>query len=530
LENDDNAAELTMPVSRKLAPTATTAGIVVALMLLGFGVRLLLGMRAQLDADEATFALAGLHVAHGHFLLMEPNGQYLGALDAYVAAPFVAVLGTNLVAVRLPLALVGALYVLSMYFLARTLFPQRTYAIVTMLVAAIFPLFSVFWGAKMRGGYTELPVFEALCLGLCAKIGWGEGKRLRWWALLGLIAGVALWSDLLFLVVAAMIALGLLIRGPAIGWPAFQRGGALAVGTGVVGLLPWLAFNLPNNLLSLHSIPKNYVGFGTGVKNLLSEHLPILVGGSSSCGHDVVPPIVSDALLSVVVVALLWVRRRTLGHLLAGRFSQFEPLDLVLLILPATFAFLVFSRINYDPCAPRYVMPMTVPLVVGVVTLLTVRWPWRAVSIFVASIWLVVSAIAASGPLVEMQSTTFTGSVIPSDLGPGLAMINREHPGALWADYWLSRPLSYYSGDTLDIAEYGGYVAFAERQQRVQTAARPSWVFVAGDPEISDFERFCARHAVSFMKVQEGGLVLYDRVSTTIAPADVFTGKIAKTN
>ena len=64
---------------------------VLILMALGFAVRLALGLRTQLDADEATFALAGLHITHGQFALMEPNGQYLGALDAYIAAPVSAV-------------------------------------------------------------------------------------------------------------------------------------------------------------------------------------------------------------------------------------------------------------------------------------------------------------------------------------------------------------------------------------------------------------------------------------------------------
>jgi 4-amino-4-deoxy-L-arabinose transferase-like glycosyltransferase len=460
---------------------------------------------------------------------MEPNGHYLGALDAYVAAPFVGLFGSNLLAIRLPLAILGGVYVAVMYWLGRLLFKRTDYALVTALVAAVFPLFTVFWSAKLRGGYAELPIFEALALALCAQIGWGQASKLRLWAALGFTTGIALWSDLLFVIVAAVVALGLLVRGQAIGWPTWRRGAGVAVAASVVGLAPWLAFNLPNNLSSLHSIPKNYVGFRTGVGNLLSEHLPILVGGSSSCGHDVVPAIVSDSALGLLAVAVLVMRRRTLARVFSGRFSGIEPLDLVYVLMPATLIFLVVSRLNYDPCQPRYITPLAVPLVVAVVSVLVARWPWRAIGVAAAAVWLVISGVAAAGPLVDMHPATPTGAAIPADLGPGLAMINREHPSALWAQYWLSRPLSYASGDTLAIGNYGGYVGFIERQQQVETTANPSWAFVEGDTEAAAFERVCVGRGVKYRNVSAGGIVLYTGLSATIEPGDVFSGSEAKT-
>ena len=493
-------------------------------------VRLLLGIRAPLDADEATFGLAALHIVHGGFVLMEPNGQYLGALDAYVVAPFVGVMGTTLLAIRLPLALLGGAYVLAMYWLGKVLFKRLDRALLTAAVAAIFPLFTVYWGTKLRGGYTEMPIFEALALGLCAQIGWGSTRSLRAWALLGLVVGVSLWSDVLFVVVAAVIALALLLRGKQMGWQNWRRGAATAAATTAIGLGPWLAFNLPNRLQSLHAIPKNYVGFRSGVSNLLSEHLPILVGGSSSCGHDVVAPVVTDLALAAFALGLMVMRRRAVTNLLRGRWSMLEPIDVVLVVVPATLVFLVLSRINYDPCEPRYLTPLAVPLVIGVAAALAARWPWRAAAVAVSAVWLVVSGIAARGPLVDMQPTTASGATVPRDLSDGLAVIQRANPSALWAQYWLSRPLSFFSGDTLAIGDYGGYVGFVNRQQRVQSALAPSWVFVADDTEAGVFERACAARRITFTRIAGGGLVLYTHLSATIEPGDVFTGSEARTS
>src|SRR5437588_2302327 len=317
---------------------ASTLLAVLTLMALGFAVRLALGLRTQLDADEATFALAGLHITHGHFALMEPNGQYLGALDAYIAAPFIALFGPNTLAIRLSVAAIGAVYVLSMYWLGRQLFRTQRAALLTALVAAVFPLFTVYWSSKLRGGYVEMPVFEALALGLCARAGWISAPRLRWWALLGLVCGAALWSDVLFIVVVAVIAAALLLRGPAIGWSAWRRGVGVACLGGAVGLAPWIAYNVPNKLHSIRAIPRVFTGFRSGAEILVNHQLPTLIGGTSSCGHDVVPPLISDVALLALLVAIVWMRRQSISNLLTGKATRFEPLDVVLVRIPATIA------------------------------------------------------------------------------------------------------------------------------------------------------------------------------------------------
>jgi 4-amino-4-deoxy-L-arabinose transferase-like glycosyltransferase len=504
-------------------PRSSSPLPLVAICVLGFAARLALGMRTPLDGDEASLALAALHITHGQLALMEPNGHYLGALDAYVAAPFIALFGTTLVAVRLALALVGVLFILSMYWLGRILFARPDRALLTAAIAATFPLFGVYWAVKLRGGYAELPVFEALLIGLVALIGWRSPNRMRWWALLGFVAGVSLWSDLLALAVLAVCGVALLVRAPSIGWATFRRGGALSLITALVGLTPWLVFNVSNPLFSVHAIPKNYVSFQHGVSNILGSQLPIFLGGSSSCGHDVVAPIVTNLGFGILLAGLLWTRRHALKNTVSGHLARLEPLDFALLIIPATFVFVVLSRINYEACEPRYLMTLTVPVVIGAAALLKVPWPWRSLGVALGAVWIVVSGVAASGPLVDMTKTTSSGSaIVPADLSAGLQMIERGKPAAVWAQYWLARPLAYASNDTLAIGEYGGYVGFISRQAQVETAIKPSWVFVQGDSAADALEHLCASRHVTYDKQMGGGLVLYTNLSASIEPSDVF--------
>jgi len=148
----------------------------------------------------------------------------------------------------------------------------------------------------------------------------------------------------------------------------------------------------------------------------------------------------------------------------------------------------------------------------------------------VAAVWFVVSLVAAAGTLPDSATSTAAGTPIPTNLGPGVSFLEQHHPSAIWAEYSLSRLLSFDSGDTLAIAEYGGPVGFLSREQQVETALDPSWVFVAGDPRIASFLAACRTHGVTYTEATGGGLVLYTNLSGPLEPVDVFSGVEARTS
>jgi len=492
-------------------------------MALGFAVRLVLGLRTPLDAGEATLGVSALHILHGQFVMMDPDGQYQGATDAYLVAPFVAVFGASLSAIRVALASVGALTVLGAWWFGRIAFRRREHAVVGALAVAVFPLFGVYWSTRLYPGSAEL-------LLLAAHIGWGRGRQKRWWALLGFAAGIALWSDLLFVCIIVAIALGLLLRGPRIGWSALFGGAGTALAGGIVGMLPWLVANVPNGLFSLRAVPRDSVSLSTRAANLVHEQVPMLTGFVASCGHAVFPAVAADAAVAGLLLALLWTRRRTLEYLATGHWTGISQLDLMLLVIPVTAAVVLLAGINGDACAAQSLLPITLPLALGAVSILVERTRWRIAAAAVAALWLVVSAITATGTLESSQPVTTSGTPIPSNLAPGLALLRQHHPGAMWADYSLSRLLSYYSDDSLAIGEYGGDAGFIDRQQQAETALDPSWVFVAGDPDIAAFVKACAAKAIEYAVFSGGGLDLYTGLTGPLEPGDVFTGAHAQTS
>jgi 4-amino-4-deoxy-L-arabinose transferase-like glycosyltransferase len=508
----------------------STALGLLGVMVLGFATRLVLGLHTPLDASEATLGLSALHILHGQFAVMDPDGQYFGATDAYLVAPFVAVFGTSLAAIRVALAVVGALTVLCAWWFGRIALHRPAHALAGAFAVAVFPLFAVYWSARLYPGSAELLLLETVCFCVAARIGWGRAHKKRYWALLGFVAGIALWSDLLFVCVVVAIALGLLMRGARVGWSDVFGGAATAVAGGVVGMLPWLVANIPNGLYSLRAIPRESVSLGTSATNLVRDQVPILVGAAASCGHAVVPAVAADIAVGALLLALLWTRRRTLELIATGHWTGISQIDLVLLAIPVTVVLVVLGGVNANPCAAQSLLPMAVPLALSAATILVEHTRWRAVAALVAAGWLVVSAITATGALEASQPVTTSGTSVPANLDSGVALLKAHDTTAVWADFSLSRLLSYFSHDTLPIGEYGGYAGFINRQQQVETALDPSWVFVAGDPNIAKFRNACAAKSITYTMYAAGGLDLYAGLTGTLEPGDVFTGADAQTS
>ncbi len=262
----------------------------------------------------------------------------------------------------------------------------------------------------------------------------------------------------------------------------------------------------------------------------MHEQIPIFVGAAGACGHDVVPAVGADAAVAVLLLALLWSRRRTLEYLVTGHWTGLSQIDLALIVIPVTVVLVVLGGVNANSCAAQSLLPVAVPLALGVASILVERTRWRVIAAVVAAAWLVVSGVAATGTLQDARAVTTSGTPVPTDLAPGIALLEEHDTKAVWADFSLSRLLAYFSDDTLPVGEYGGYEGFVKQQQQVETALDPSWVFVAGDPNIARFLAACSRQSITYATYSGGGLQLYTSLSGPLEPADVFIGRAAQTS
>ncbi|MFU8873091.1 DUF423 domain-containing protein [Micromonospora sp. SL4-19] len=217
--------------------------LLVGLAGVGYRLALLLADAPPTNSDEATMGLAALHIARGEGFPVWFYGQaYMGTLEAYLAAPLVALAGPSVLALRLPVLALYALFLALSWRLARRLGGDDWFALLVVGFLALGSDRVVKNQLIAGGGYPELnPAGVALALltvGLCAT---GSGARLPRWAAWGLVSGLMLWVDPLVLpyVVGTGVVLVARRRRELAG-----RAGLVVAGTLLLGAAPMLVDSL----------------------------------------------------------------------------------------------------------------------------------------------------------------------------------------------------------------------------------------------------------------------------------------------
>lgn len=133
------------------------------LVFLGLRIWYLLLGGVAVDADEAIVGLMGRHILDGQQVIFFYGQEYMGSLEAYVAALFFFLFGSSSWALKLvPLIFAASFYLLCVH-LARTLYGRRVGILTAVLLVSSSPFFLV-WSVKARGGYMETLFFGTVLL------------------------------------------------------------------------------------------------------------------------------------------------------------------------------------------------------------------------------------------------------------------------------------------------------------------------------------------------------------------------------
>ncbi|QLQ37149.1 DUF423 domain-containing protein [Micromonospora robiginosa] len=260
----------------------TLLALLVGFAGVGYRLALLLADAPPSNSDEATMGLAALHIARGDDFPVWFYGQaYMGTLEAYLAAPLVALSGPSVLVLRLPTLLLYALFLLLSWRLTRRLGGDRWYALLVVAVLALGSDRVVKNQLIAGGGYPELnPAGAALALLTVALCGSGPGARLPRWAAWGLVAGVLLWVDPLIL--PYVLTLGALL----VAWRRRElagRAGAVLGGALLLGVAPMVLDTLRHGRDPLSAVLAAG-GSGTGAGWVERWHGGLVVGPPLAMG------------------------------------------------------------------------------------------------------------------------------------------------------------------------------------------------------------------------------------------------------
>ncbi|MCB0192602.1 MAG: glycosyltransferase family 39 protein [Anaerolineae bacterium] len=263
------------------------------------------------------FRESGLRIGGQVYPLMTQD--YIGAINTYLAIPFIILFGPTPAALRVMSVLVGVVTLGLSYLLAYHLTGARWVGLVASVILATDPTF-VFW--NRQGVFvTAVTAPIALAAVLCWLQRWRSGQW-RWSIFGAFLFGLGLYAKVLFLwMIAALTASTLVLSLP---WLIHQRSNlihlitkkktllelALALLAFVIGCWPLIVYNIQTGG-TLSSVSENAFTSYYGVNNLaiipnlierFSQFITVITGGHLWYLGDIATNWVTPLLLGVVVI------------------------------------------------------------------------------------------------------------------------------------------------------------------------------------------------------------------------------------
>lgn len=411
--------------------------------------------------------LAALHIGQGRALPIFFYGQhYMGTLEAYLAAPLIALTGPSLLALRLPTLLLYVALLVGAYHLSRRLFTPG-FAVATVGFLAFAADRTVKNQLIAGGGYPEgSPAAVALML---LAVGLGTGprpapltppRRLLAFAAWGLVAGLLVWNHWLGVpyLVAAAVVLVLGVRRELLG-----RAGLATVVGFLIGSAPLIAHNLraPITERSPMVFRQLYLaGEATWPEQLLGGVLQGLPLGLGLCApsHCTLWQLAWAPVLLVcaagAAAGYAWAALRASGD---ERVRQVARLALILAAVTTLVSYVRSPAAGLTPVESARYLSM---VVISVPAMVWPLWRWattpargaflrraRRVAGAVPLAALIVTVAAATGSLLAQVATYVEQANRQRAL---LATLSRSGVTRFYTEYWTCN-----------------WVAFATRERAV---------------------------------------------------------------
>ncbi len=353
-----------------------------AVIVLGFALRLNLSLKAFFSSfDTSTVGLMGLHILEGERPLFYYGQDYMGSLEAYVAALMFALFGVSTTSLSLSPILFALGWIAAMYLLFAELFDAPA-GIAAALCTAAAGWYTLWFSMGSYGGYPEIFFFGTLFLYLAVRLVGRDLSPGRGWAHavgLGAAAALGVWTN--FQVFSYVVTGALILLGGVVwrrGERAFMMKVAAAGLIGLLGFIPLLVTTWGSKSKageagpSIRLLPENAASF---LKRLPKLFLwPIEM-----------PTLLLAVSLAAFAAALLFYFIR----ILSGSDGRGRLRGLVPLLFASVFLSLYLvhpaARLN----APRYLIPlisMTTAAAFGAAVSMS-RRPMRCAGWVLLALW-----------------------------------------------------------------------------------------------------------------------------------------------
>ena len=234
----------------------------------------------EANSDEGTMGLEAMHIAfQGQHPVFLYGQDYMGVLEAYIAAVFFRLFGVSVFTLRIGMIMMFTLFMVSMYFLTSLLYTKKLALLTLALLGFGIADDVLIQQLRAVGGAIETLLFGSLVLLLAIWLALMSGQTLaprtqRWrlvaYGCWGLAAGLGIWVHLL--VVPFVLAGGLILvffcYRDLLSWAPVL----LLLGL-VIGAFPFIVYNLHAPLEHNTIIVTLHIDSSTTLASQYSQHL-----------------------------------------------------------------------------------------------------------------------------------------------------------------------------------------------------------------------------------------------------------------
>jgi len=398
--------------------------------------------RMSVDGDTAIIGLMARHPWSSTTMWGQPYGS---PVEAWLAAPFVAVLGPSPAALRVLYALLSLVLVVLAYRLAEM--ARAGAGLPAALLVACPPAYALLLSAVPPPLYPTTLVLLGLLLGSTAEAVLGldvglspsRGRAI----LIGVLAGLALWTHLMSLATLAMVAVALAVAARRV--TGGTRRLAWSVASFALASAPWWMGALHDRsalaVLGVAHEGQPMLAHAAAVARRIQEPVSGLFGAWCPLSADEGERVVRLPATVAAVMAALWVAaavsglratHRTVAALLAG----------TIVLTLAAYPFPLRS----DEHTLRFLTPALLPLAVlagvGAVGLAgPARAPLLVVPLCVLQLW-------TGFGLWRSWRRAGPAAIVP-DCAPVLDALVRHGVARAYASYHTAYCLAYTSGESV---------------------------------------------------------------------------------
>jgi hypothetical protein len=480
-----------------------------------------------LGGDEGVIGIVARHIAEGRAFPAYFYGQhYMGALEAYLAAPFIAVSGNEVFAVRAATLLLFACFFWSMYWLCRQVFsPWLGAAVAVFLVFASDRLLHI--ELMAAGGYPDMlflgTLLAALTVLLCRPD--GSAHRGRVYVLWGLCAGIVLWSDPLIVPFLAAFGVMLLVlrRGELWG-----RYGLAALGGLLTGALPLLLSHPVRTVDAVSAHNPSMPGSFTLLDHLGGTRLGVALA-FGLCNVDSCPPwqqawgwIIPLLLVAAAVMAVAGLRRGA-----ADPGEQVRDAVRLALVAGAAATILLYAQSVHSVGSvwqsSRYLSNVLIatPVVLWPLWTLACRGLPRAVGVAGLATLAATACAATISVFVQGVPAARRSTAVQQEL---VAKLDSLGVNRFYTDFFTCHRLIYATNERLICAviEPGlrrGWDRYEPYRQAVTRSPLPAYVLGEGTPEDRDFQAYLRQRDITVEITTADGYRIYRPAQRLNLPA-----------